>query len=250
MRRTAWSTSLVCLLAALPGATWSGVVFDNSPIRTVPPNGAVVQSPVSAADDFMLDAEAVLTGGQLWTWEQVGLAAPTAVNYAFWLDDDASSLLPTKPSEKPVPDGSGVATLRQRNVAGANQVIGSIEYASYEYLFELEQALGLPAGVPLWFSVSISDAWSGTDARYLWALSASPDDSLGAWLTADVAVTTGVDWVYRAPVGTAFVLYGDERNEPGNLPVPSALVLMLTALAFLAVRQRGCVPEPAAAGSE
>lgn len=225
----------VLTLAVAETAT-AGIVVDNSPIRTTMPNGFVVYDNFSAADDFVLSVAAAVTGGRLWTWEEVGIPTPLTLNYAFWSDADASSLLPTQPAAAPRPGATGIATVQQRISAGANQLIGGVEYAPYEYLIALDQAVGLPADTPLWLSFNIPDATTGPVARYLWAYTDNPGDTVNAWGTANVGATS-VDWAVRASSGTAFTLVDDELRLPEEVPLPAPLMLMLPVLSLIAARR-------------
>lgn len=238
MKGRMWWAFQTCLMTALSGPVSAGVAFDNTPTRTLSPNGFVMQAVSGVADDFTLDADAIVTGGRLWTWEQAGIAEPSLLNYAFWADADVASLIPTKPAANPLAGSTGVATVTQRTSAGPNQVIGGVEYAPYEYLFALEQPLGVPASTPLWLSFNVPDSYTGTDGRYLWALNGNLTDPYGAWGTTNIDVTTGVDWLFQAQVGTTFVLFNDDVNPPNRVPLPSTLLLMLPALVGFRARRR------------
>jgi hypothetical protein len=222
---------LVVVAFAVVGPATGGVVFDNSPIRTTQPNGFVMYGSFAAADDLVLEADAVVSGGRFWTWEEVAAPAPSGLNYAFWPNADISALLPTAPAANPLPGASGTATV-QRTAAGTSQVIGGIEYAPYEYLFALEEAIALPASTPLWLSFNFPNAPLGPIASYLWAYSGNAGNSIAAWGTANINDDAGVNWSVRASSGTAFQLLDQDLNPPLALPLPTALWLMLVGLSL------------------
>jgi hypothetical protein len=230
-------------LSLFAGQAVATPIFANTPVRTTNPNGFVSYAGFSAADDFTLAADAIVSVGKLWTYENIDSPA-TGLSYVFWADADASSLLPTEPAAQPLvlADGtvaSGDADFR-RSSAGGNVMIGGVEYAPYEYLFKLNEAVGLSAAKPYWLSFQLVGAAVGPAAHYLWSYTNNPADLVNAWGTSDIYAQAGVDWELRASSGVAFVLEGEDVSFP-EAPVPPTALLMLPVVlagAYLRVRPR------------
>jgi len=203
-------TAVGAVLALVAAPAWSSVVFDNSPMDLPDPNGFVIFGNYATADDFTLSADTTVTGGTFWAYVRDELAAPEALNYAFWSNGDASSVSPTAPASQALTNGSGAATVLNKVIAGANQLIGGVEYTPYEYLFELEQPIALSADVPLWLSLNFGDSFNGAAVPYLWSYNRNPADTINARATLNVNDAAGVSWLAIPTSGTAFTLVNDD----------------------------------------
>jgi hypothetical protein len=223
------------------------VLFEQAP-RAENPNGFIISGGFSAADDFVLTADAIAIGGGLWTYEAAASSVDDTLRYAFWRDADLAVPVATAPDTGPMPSKSGIAEVVSR-VPGTPLDIGGVMYTPYEYVFEFSDMVTLLSGVPYWVSFHFGDGVSTGTADHLWAYSGA--GSVNAQGTNDIDGGS-VSWFPYPTASTAFSLRGFTDASSGGLvaggfnaassvPAPATSLLMLPAivgLAGLGFRQR------------